>query len=260
MRFLLVHGPFHGAWCWDRTVAALARLGHEAVAVELPGHALDGDNSTTLAERRDAIVSVMEPGDVLVGHSSGGFDICIAADAAPERTGHLVFLAAGLPVEGQRLISKRAVVAEGAEGSDRPTLSMPKDLDDLHGFMAPTPDGRVALNGFEGVYKYLYHDCDEATARAAYARLTPMASNHMLETVSLPRLWAAQPPRSYILCRDDRVESRHKSAVITARLGVEPLTIEGSHSPFISRPDTLAATLVQAAMTTPKGPLLREQA
>lgn len=80
MRFLLVHGPFHGPWCWDRTIAALARLGHDAVAVELPGHALDSGNSTTLAERRDAIVSVMEPGDVLVGHSSGGFDICIAAD------------------------------------------------------------------------------------------------------------------------------------------------------------------------------------
>jgi pimeloyl-ACP methyl ester carboxylesterase len=258
MRFLLVHGPFHGPWCWDHTIAALARLGHDAIAVTMPGHAADGGNSTTVAERRDAIVSVMEPGDVLVGHSSGGYDICIAADAAPERAGHLVFLAAGLPLEGQRLISKRAVVAESTTDSDRPRLSMPKDLDDLHRFMAPLPDGRVALDGFEGAYKYLYHDCDEATARSAFARLTPMASSYMLETVSLPRLWAAQPPRSYIACREDRVESRGKIATVAARLGVEPLIIDGSHAPFISRPDTLAATLVEAARTRPTGPLLAE--
>jgi pimeloyl-ACP methyl ester carboxylesterase len=258
MRFLLVHGPFHGPWCWDRTIAALARLGHDAIAITMPGHAADGGNSTTVAERRDAIVSVMEPGDELVGHSSGGYDICIAADAAPERAGHLVFLAAGLPLEGQRLISKRAVVAESTTDSDRPRLSMPKDLDDLHRFMAPLPDGRVALDGFEGAYKYLYHDCDEATARSAYARLTPMASSYMLETVSLPRLWAAQPPRSYIACRDDRVESRGKIATVAARLGVEPLIIDGSHAPFISRPDTLAATLVEAVRTRPTGPLLAE--
>jgi pimeloyl-ACP methyl ester carboxylesterase len=256
MRFLLVHGPFHGAWCWDHTIAALARLGHDAVAVEMPGHAAGGDNSTTLAERRDAIVALMEPGDVLVGHSSGGYDICIAADAAPERAGHLVFLAAGLPSEGQRLISKRAVVAESTAESDGPMLSMPKDLDDLHCFMAPLPDGRVALEGFEGAYQYLYHDCDEATARSAYARLTPMASSYMLETVSLPRLWTAQPPRSYIACRDDRVESRGKTQAVAARLGVEPLIIDGSHAPFISRPATLAATLVEAVNTRPNGPLL----
>lgn len=256
MRFLLVHGPFHGPWCWDRTISALARLGHEAIAVTMPGHAADGDNSTTVAGRRDAIVSVMEPGDVLVGHSSGGYDICIAADAAPDRAGHLVFLAAGLPLEGQRLISKRAVIAENAADSHRPLASMPKDLDDLHRFMVPLPDGRVALDGFAGAYKYLYHDCEEATARSAYARLTPMASSYMLETVSLPRLWAAQPPRSYIACRDDRVESRGKSATVAARLGVEPLMIDGSHSPFISRPDTLAATLIEAVRTRPTGPLL----
>ena len=35
MRFVLVHGGFHGAWCWERTIGELERLGHEAVAVDL---------------------------------------------------------------------------------------------------------------------------------------------------------------------------------------------------------------------------------
>src|SRR4029077_5733271 len=37
MRFVLVHGGFHGAWCWERTVAELHALGHDAVAIDLPG-------------------------------------------------------------------------------------------------------------------------------------------------------------------------------------------------------------------------------
>ena len=38
MRFLLIHGGFHGAWCWDRVVPELEQLGHKAVAIDLPGH------------------------------------------------------------------------------------------------------------------------------------------------------------------------------------------------------------------------------
>jgi len=38
MRFVLVHGGFHGAWCWERTIEELGRIGHDATAVDLPGH------------------------------------------------------------------------------------------------------------------------------------------------------------------------------------------------------------------------------
>ena len=38
MRFILIHGGFHGAWCWDRVVPELERLGHQALALDLPGH------------------------------------------------------------------------------------------------------------------------------------------------------------------------------------------------------------------------------
>ena len=38
MRFVLVHGTSFGAWCWDRVIPELERLGHTAIAVDLPGH------------------------------------------------------------------------------------------------------------------------------------------------------------------------------------------------------------------------------
>ena len=104
MRFLLVHGGFHGAWCWTRVIPELEALGHEAVAVDLPGHGERRDEASTVAGRRAAIVDLMQHGDVLVGHSGGGYDITLAADAAPQKVGHLVYLAAALPIEGRPLL------------------------------------------------------------------------------------------------------------------------------------------------------------
>ena len=101
MRFVFVHGGFHAAWCWDQTITELDSLGHSGVAVDLPGHGARLDEESTLANRRQAIVDVLQPGDVLVGHSGGGFDATLAADAAPEKVGHIVYLAAALPREGR---------------------------------------------------------------------------------------------------------------------------------------------------------------
>ena len=101
MRFVLVHGGFHASWCWGRTIPELERLGHCAVAVDLPGHGGRLNEESTLDNRRAAIVSVLQPGDVLVGHSGGGFDATLAADAATDLVSHIVYLAAALPREGR---------------------------------------------------------------------------------------------------------------------------------------------------------------
>ena len=82
-RFVLVHGAFHGAWCWGRTIPELEGRGHESVAIDLPGHGTRKNERSTLTDRRDAITEVLRPGDVLVGHSGGGYDVTLAADAAP---------------------------------------------------------------------------------------------------------------------------------------------------------------------------------
>lgn len=102
MRFLLVHGTSAGAWCWDRVVPEIERLGHEAVALDLPGHGERAEELPTgFASRSEIIDAMLQQGDVLVGHSAGGYDITIAADRAPEKVGHLIYLAAGLPLEGR---------------------------------------------------------------------------------------------------------------------------------------------------------------
>jgi len=34
--FALIHGAWHGAWCWEPLIPELERRGHRAVAVDLP--------------------------------------------------------------------------------------------------------------------------------------------------------------------------------------------------------------------------------
>jgi pimeloyl-ACP methyl ester carboxylesterase len=250
MRFVLVHGGFHGAWCWSRTAAELRRLGHDAVAVDLPGHGeRRGETApTTFAGRREAIVSVLEPGDVLVGHSGGGFDITMAADAAPQLVGHLTYLAAGLPREGRTWPEAMAMRADGTMGDF--------DVAGMLGHLEVTDDGAMRVATPEGARELFYHDCDDATVRWAFARLCPeRAGETSTEPVSIPGFWAADLPRSYIRCLQDRAKPAWLSDLVADRLGVAPLTVDASHSPFLSRPAELAELLVAAAATTPVGAL-----
>jgi pimeloyl-ACP methyl ester carboxylesterase len=255
MRFVLIHGGFHGAWCWGRTAVELRRLGHEAMAIDLPGHGERRNERSTLADRRDAIVSVLRLGDVLVGHSGGGYDITLAADAAPHLVRHLVYLAAGLPLEGRTILDATGGATAAREGAADEVTRLMTDETGMARFIRPDARGRMECVDLEAVRAFFYHDCDRETAAWAYSLLTPAPVEFLVETVSLGTFWKADVPRSYVRCLQDRAKPAFMSAETTRRLGVEALTIDTSHSPFLSRPLELAALLVHATTTTPTGPL-----
>src|SRR5262249_44022254 len=85
---VLVHGAWHGAWCWDGVVAALEGNGISVTAVELPLTGLDSDVAAARRAIQDAGERV-----VVVGHSYGGEVIARAAAGLPT-VKRLVFLAA----------------------------------------------------------------------------------------------------------------------------------------------------------------------
>lgn len=248
MRFVLVHGGFHGAWCWERVIPELAKLGHEALAIDLPGHGTRRDEDSTLEGRRDAILEVMEQDDVLVGHSGGGFDITLAADAAPDRVGALVYLAGGLPIEGRPLVEATEGKARGGE------------VDQLAGpiptaALRPDARGWLEWTDRDAARELFYHDCPDDVVDAAFARLTAAPPGILVEPVSVPRFWAADLPRGFLLCLEDRAMPFAMAMAFAGRLGVIPQVIGGSHSPFLSRPAELAAKLVATARTAPVAPL-----
>jgi pimeloyl-ACP methyl ester carboxylesterase len=248
VRFVLIHGGFHGRWCWSRTIPELENLGHEAIAIDIPGHGERADEKATMAGRLDAVLAVLQPGDVLVGHSGGGLEITRAADAAPQLVSHLVYLAAALPLEGRLMQESLVYRDDGVTTTDYDVTGMLQHL-------RFGDDGSMAFADVEGARELFYHDCDETTARWAFEQLTPeLAGDTATTPISIPRFWAAEIPRSFIVCLQDRAQPRWLADVTARRLGVKALEIDASHSPFLSRPVELAQLLVEATTTQPVGP------
>jgi pimeloyl-ACP methyl ester carboxylesterase len=232
MRFVLVHGGAHGAWCWDKTVAALERLGHEAHAVDLPGHGTRAAEKATLDGYRDAVVQVLRDGDILVGHSMGGHVISTAADAARVRLGHLVYLAAGVPIQGKSM-------TDATPHPDLGITAFYRVVEGAHG-------AQFEFTSFEAARQYLFHDCSEEDARWAYSRLTPQQFLPVTTPITLDRFWQLSTPRSFILCTDDRSLPAHFVEGFMTRLKLHSAyPIWASHSPYISRPDLTAQMLVR---------------
>lgn len=106
--FVLVHGAWHGSWCWKRVRAALFALGHEVFTPTLSGL---GERSHLLAPEVDLdthindIINLIrweELSDVvLCGHSYAGSVVCGVADRIPESIRALVYLDAFVPESGQ---------------------------------------------------------------------------------------------------------------------------------------------------------------
>ena len=106
--FVLVHGGWHGGWCWKYVTPLLRAAGHEVFTPTLTGvgeraHLARPD--TGLVTHIQDVIGVLTYEDlrevVLVGHSSGGPVITGVADRIPERIAQLVYLDASVPHDGQ---------------------------------------------------------------------------------------------------------------------------------------------------------------
>jgi len=99
--YVLVHGAWHGAWCWFKTAPLLQKLGHKVITPDLPAHGIDkaATASVTLAGYSQRIVDVLDACPepvILVGHSMGGIAITEAAQARPDKVSRLVYVTAFL--------------------------------------------------------------------------------------------------------------------------------------------------------------------
>ncbi|MEV7085027.1 alpha/beta hydrolase [Streptomyces sp. NPDC093085] len=124
--FMLIHGAWHSGECWKRVVPLLAAAGHQVYAPSLTGY---GDKvglagpEVGLDTHVDDVVGLITGEDlhdvVLVGHSYAGLVVSGAANRVPERIGHLVYLDAMVPVDGESAVDIQPMSRHLIEQAER---------------------------------------------------------------------------------------------------------------------------------------------
>jgi pimeloyl-ACP methyl ester carboxylesterase len=223
--FVMVHGAFHGAWCWERLAPELRRRGHELVG---PNLAVD-DLRAGHAEHVEVILEAAEAyGDdvVLVAHSFFGVLAPVLASCRPFR--RVVLLAAAMPVPGRSFLE--AVMQEPGALSD----GLLKQLV-IHEDKTATVPQDVSISVW-------YNDCSPEDARWAASLLRRQAFKVAVEACPIDR-WP-DVPTDYVLCTRDRaMPAEWYRTEVPNRLGVKPIEMASDHSPFLSHPDELADLL-----------------
>jgi pimeloyl-ACP methyl ester carboxylesterase len=221
--FVLVHGAWHGGWCWDALATRLRELGHTVTVIPQlrstgPAPAELGDlqaDADCLRAELDAVDD--ESGVVLVGHSYGGMVISEVAGHPAVR--HAVYLAAFWPALGQPLFG----FLSGAEPD----------------WLEPGPKETMRIVPDRAVEAF-YHDCDPMVAKEAVDRLVYQST----ASASAPSTYTGWEtvPTTYVVAAEDRVLSPELQRQLS-RQASRVVEIDSGHSPFLSMPDALAEIL-----------------
>jgi len=152
--YVLVHGGGHGGWCYQYVARILRSHGHEVYTPTMTGlgersHLLSPD--IDLDMQINDIVQVLKFEElrnvVLVGHSYGGMIITGVADRASEHIGHLVYLDAANPKNGQSLVDVAGPMMLAARAGARVINGVELVLfpgNDPLGYYGVTDPGQIA--------------------------------------------------------------------------------------------------------------------
>lgn len=213
---LLVHGAWHGAWCWDELTSVLDAGGWRTRTVDLPsagGRAgVEDDSRAVLRE----LASIDGP-VVVLAHSYGGIPVTQAVAEAGNVL-RVVYLAAYQLDVGESLL--------GHHGAPVPP--------EPHGFR-PVPEGPVAM---------FYGDVHGSRADEAVGRLVPQSTRSFTDTVT--RAGWRTLPSTYIVCEHDQALPPKNQEELARRSGTVHRIASG-HSPFLSMPAELAALVTEIA-------------
>ncbi|GAA1545208.1 alpha/beta fold hydrolase [Nocardioides humi] len=237
--FVLVHGAWHGPWCWQPLEAVLRGMGHTTEAVELHG---DDAGSTGAAARLtlDAsagrVVAAVRRGadggsrtrPILVAHSMGGLAATQAAALVADELAALVYVCAFVPGPGESMLDLSATGFETSAVRDC------RVVDERNGCSAILREGAVEA---------FYGCCEPKAAAWAQERLRPESLLVETQPVTAPSV-SGRVPRFYVECTRDRAIPLAKQRSMHRGFAPEHvLTLDTDHSPFLSRPVELAGLL-----------------
>jgi pimeloyl-ACP methyl ester carboxylesterase len=229
---VLVHGGWHGAWCWARLTPLLASAGHRVVTPTLTGvgervaeASPEIDVTAHIDDLTEQIVAGALTGVVLVGHSYGGMVITGVADRLPERIDRLIYLDAFVPQSGQAVVdllppARRRYYEQTAADGD--------------GWRVPPPP--VSAMGIT----------DAADVVWVADRLTPQPLATLTEPFRATRAPSPDLPRSFIHCTSGPATASFAPFAAQARAtpGWSLHELATGHDAMLTAPEALASLLL----------------
>lgn len=232
--FVLVHGAYHGGWCWDRLAPLLEATGAAVAAPDLPGH---GDDQTpmtdlTLAAYADYIANVVsaQPAPAtLVGHSMAGAVIAEVAERVPEKLSRLVYLTAYMPGDGESI----GDWARRDDGSK------------AHGERSVIDNTPCLVMGRDTTRDAFYQDATKADLDWVFDRLRPEPIAVFRHRLALTDARFGSVARDYISCRKDAaITPQLQDQMMAALPAHRTWRMDTGHSPFVTAPGALADILL----------------
>lgn len=232
--FILIHGAWHGGWCWDGVIKELEKQGCTAEAPTMPGHNPDDDRSgITFDDYVGAIGSVLAKQDrpvVLAGHSSAGFLLQMAAPGAPDKIQQLIFHNAFILPDGKCQFD--LVPPEASEGMTAAANASPDNcVPVIEDFV------RHQLMGGEST----------EVQDALISRLLPQPMALFTTPVSTAEFDKLTIPRTVLFCKDDA--SLPPGAYLGMAQGLgdfQLVEVAGSHESLFTNPGVVAEGLIKA--------------
>jgi pimeloyl-ACP methyl ester carboxylesterase len=229
---VLVHGAWHGGWCWARVEPPLRAAGHRVFSPTLTGVGervhLAGP-SVNLETHITDVVNVIEAEElkdvVLVGHSYAGMVITGVADRLPGRLRSIVYVDAFLPENGRSMIDYVAPARQPAM----------KKAGETAGYLDSLPINLLGVR-------------DPTDAAWVQRRVTRQPYPTFSQPIRLTRNALATLPRTYVYCSDPPTGSFDQFA---AKLRTDPgwkfHELKTGHDCMVTEPAALAKIILGAA-------------
>lgn len=228
--FVLVHGAWHGGWCWHQVASLLRGRGHVVITPTQTGlgeraHLLS--TSITLDTFVTDVANVLKWEDltdvVLVGHSFAGSTISGVADRMRERVAELIYVDAAVLENGETPFSK-----------------LPKDLVEARTKAAQQSSGGLSLP-VPPASAFGVTDANQAAWLEA--RLTPHPFSTFVSPLNLANKVGNGLPATYIVCSDPIYAPLQASRDWVQRRGWKMREIRSGHDAMVIAPEALADIL-----------------